>query len=410
MATTAATWTDVQIPASVYAISIVFVQIFLSAIILAFSSPPKGLNLLHPRFLGFYVSLIFFWLETFYLPGILSLQPGSTIQDSTPMLHGFWLWKYLDDALLSQWSFEAAGPTSELGGLAIVPKNGKVVRVGDGWKGRLMFSFRVVSEARFIGTPWAPPGVPKRTVTGKWEWMGWNIGVALGYAFVRSTLERWLLGEYNPVVSLLGMVIGNEELAYRVGTVMSYYAIIYVSLELGYRSMGLISVGLGITEAHEWFPLFGSVFEARGVRSFWGRFWHQLSRRIHSAPASFITYHVLRLPKKGSLVSRYTMTTLVFTSSGLWHLVGNLGSGIPFAKTGPMNYFCIQSLGIMLEDGFQALVFPSEDDGRENKKSQPGILMGIAGRLWLVLWLSFTTTPWMYPILENQKMRFPNAY
>ncbi|KAK3994866.1 membrane bound O-acyl transferase family-domain-containing protein [Cladorrhinum sp. PSN332] len=327
--------------------------------------------------------------------------------------------KYLDDALLSRWVFEAGGPTCGFGGLVPVSvdvdvnvedKKGYRSEKGSTWKERLRFGFWVVFNARLIGSRWAVPGLrmsrKRKLQEKKWEWMAWNGAVALGWVFARRTVDMWLLDESvkSPVVSVVALVIGDGELAERVGTVLSFYASLYFSLDSCYRIIGLLCVGLGITDVDGWLPAFGKLSEARGVRLFWGRFWHQLSRRFHSAIAYFITYYLLRLPKS-SLAAGCALTTLVFTSSGLWHLVGNLTSGVPISESGAMSYFCIQSLGIMLEDAFQALFFPTAKEGREKQKQPPSIWMRAAGHLWLVAWLTWTTTPWMDPTLAEQKRR-----
>ncbi|KAK4163229.1 membrane bound O-acyl transferase family-domain-containing protein [Cladorrhinum sp. PSN259] len=351
------------------------------------------------------------------------LLQGLRVQGNLAMTNFMYMFKYLDDALLSGWSFEAKGPTCELGGLRpaaplIREKEEEEEGVEPGcWRERLRFGVWVVFNARFMGTQWAAnkparlrSSVPKGRVPGRWEFVAWNAGVLLAWKISSRFIDAWLLrpDSDNPFTVAVSLVMGDGWVTERVGRVLSVYVVLYFHIDSIYRVGALVCVALGFTDVEGWFriSLFGSPVDARGVRLFWGRFWHQQARRFNSAIANLIVYHVLRLPR-GSLAVTYVFTLLVFASSGLWHLVGNFTSGISTSQSGAMYYFCIQALGIMLEDAFQALVFPSSGkNGREQREQQQqSLLVRAAGHLWLIAWLTWTTPPWCDPILAERKRR-----
>ncbi|KAJ7785141.1 hypothetical protein DFH07DRAFT_948222 [Mycena maculata] len=53
----------------------------------------------------------------------------------------------------------------------------------------------------------------------------------------------------------------------------------YTALVIGTSILSAGSVALGFSGPEEWPPLFGGPREARSIRRFWGRAWHQLMRR-----------------------------------------------------------------------------------------------------------------------------------
>ncbi|KAL6235275.1 hypothetical protein BDW75DRAFT_230456 [Aspergillus navahoensis] len=125
-------------------------------------------------------------------------------------------------------------------------------------------------------------------------------------------------------------------------------------IEVHYRILSLVSVGLGVSLPHQWPPLFGSINEAYTLRRFWGNFWHQLFRWPMQGISSFACRDILRLPRP-SLVERYMNIALVFVISSSLHLAIDGRAGIMLPQTGALRCFLIQPVGIMLEDGVRAI-------------------------------------------------------
>jgi hypothetical protein len=97
---------------------------------------------------------------------------------------------------------------------------------------------------------------------------------------------------------------------------------------------------------------------------------------------------VLRL-RRGTLASRYTRIFLAFLVSGAIHVIGDRAFGIPYREMGSLPFFCLQALGIMLEDGVQAAT---------RGWGIPGPMRRLVGYVWLVSFLWWSTPIWFYPM------------
>jgi hypothetical protein len=61
----------------------------------------------------------------------------------------------------------------------------------------------------------------------------------------------------------------------------------YYSLNMTYTLPAALSVAVGIYSPSDWPPLMGKLRDVVTVRDIWGKFWHQLLRRVgSSAPCS----------------------------------------------------------------------------------------------------------------------------
>ncbi|KAJ6035709.1 hypothetical protein N7499_002836 [Penicillium canescens] len=83
-------------------------------------------------------------------------------------------------------------------------------------------------------------------------------------------------------------------------------------------------------------------------------FWHQLFRWPMQGISSFVCRDILHLPRP-SLIERYANIVVVFVISATLHLAIDSRAGIMHPQTGALRCFLIQPLGIMLEDGAQAI-------------------------------------------------------
>lgn len=97
-------------------------------------------------------------------------------------------------------------------------------------------------------------------------------------------------------------------------------------------------------------------------------------------------------------MTRYVFTTLVFAVSGIFHTLCDVSQGISVYESGAMRFFCIQAIGIMFEDAFQAV---SKELLRGNKNMNLWIMERVVGYLWLVVWLAWTSPVWIYMAMQR---------
>ncbi|KAK4151731.1 membrane bound O-acyl transferase family-domain-containing protein [Chaetomidium leptoderma] len=336
---------------------------------------------------------------------------------------------YIDAALLSRWAFETQGPTSSLGGLAPrriescdQRKDARVTSQAS-FRKRLRFGFSIALQSRFPATPWAVPDLPPfsrhdpKYVPTRSSFLLRTTLKCVVYIFLLRTISGLGNPDENPVLFASDRAplfrrlyyrgrgsITASELGTRAAAVLGYWTVQYVVIDLLYGLLALVAVGLGVTEVRGWVPAFGSVADARGVRLFWGRFYHQLIRQGCSSVAHYITYSVLRFRKeRSSLAARYVFTTLVFTVSGVFHALSDVSQGIPLRESGAMYFFGTQALGIMLEDAFQAIASRAGSSKQNVQGKLEGILGRVCGHLWLLVWLAWTSPVWIYMSMQRDK-------
>jgi len=128
-------------------------------------------------------------------------------------------------------------------------------------------------------------------------------------------------------------------------------------------------------------------------------FWHQLNRQRFGGPGYFFTYVLLRL-RKGSLIARYLFIFATFTCSACMHWAADACQGMPWRQSGTIYFFCIQTLGIMLEDTVQAIFRVIETPKEDNKKEASlERWKKVIGYLWIASWLTWTSPAWFYPAI-----------
>jgi hypothetical protein len=102
-----------------------------------------------------------------------------------------------------------------------------------------------------------------------------------------------------------------------------------------------------------------------------------------------MTHTILLIPK-GTLVARYSNIFFAFVVSGMLHTFADFGGGMKLEESGAWKFFCVQVVGIMLEDAVQAL-FLKFYGNRGN------VLKKTVGFVWVVAFLSWSTPVWQYP-------------
>ena len=197
---------------------------------------------------------------------------------------------YIDAILLHRWSFEAKGPTSSIGGLRPVeygaPEKTKRDRSGefDDALKRLRYGLSTSLQGRFPATKWPVKNIPPFSrkdpsyVPGKGE-------------FLRRMIIKW--SAYVLILDLLGLVsndgnktlifssariplftrlvdVSGEELIARIISIIAYWTIQYIVIEVMSSTLAITAVALGITAVNVWPPVFGSLHDSYSLRRFWG--------------------------------------------------------------------------------------------------------------------------------------------
>lgn len=75
--------------------------------------------------------------------------------------------------------------------------------------------------------------------------------------------------------------------------------------------------------------------------------------------------------------------------------------GIPLQRSGAMNFFSIQPLGVFIEDIFLSMY-------HARSRSPPGsnsirLWQRCVGWAWLGLWMAWTAPAYLYPIMEQEE-------
>ncbi|KAI8631572.1 membrane bound O-acyl transferase family-domain-containing protein [Xylariaceae sp. FL1651] len=329
---------------------------------------------------------------------------------------------YIDVALLSRWSFEAQGPTSSLGGLTPIDNqpiksNGQCSQVKKSPRqlrdlvDRLFFGLQVTLQSRFPATNWPVKNIPPfyqrdpHYVPSKVAFLIRNSLKCIIYIDLLRLTSRLGNPEDNPILFSQDHVpffqrlgdISSTELQTRVLGVLGYWTIQYMVISVLYSTLAILAVVLGLSAVSEWPPVFGSVVDSWSLGQFWGCFYHQLVRRGCSSIGHFVFHHCLGL-KRGGFLTRYIFITLVFTVSGIFHLLSDIPQQIPMSESGAMQFFCMQGLGIMFEDAihtlFQKLI-------GESKNKVLIATKRLGGYIWVVAWLAWTSPIWIYPAMRR---------
>ena len=131
-------------------------------------------------------------------------------------------------------------------------------------------------------------------------------------------------------------------------------------------------------------------------------FWHQHLRSKLSILSDFLASRTLRF-RKGSWAARYYNIFLTFFISGAIHCLTIFAAGFTLQQScGAFKYFCAQVLGIILEDSVQA-VYRWIRGHRRNSQKQPPLWARLVGFAWVVLFLTWSTPAFIYPMLAAYK-------
>ena len=114
--------------------------------------------------------------------------------------------------------------------------------------------------------------------------------------------------------------------------------------------------------------------------------------------SNFVTHDVLHLPAHGAL-QRYTKIFASFALSGVMHVFADMGGGLTMQQSGALQFFCMQALGIMMEDGVkEAYKHLTNVTGRLPHSMERAI-----GYAWVLFFFVWTSPVWVFPATLQMK-------
>ena len=126
------------------------------------------------------------------------------------------------------------------------------------------------------------------------------------------------------------------------------------------------------------------------------KFWHQLMRWPLTSVSNLMVRNILRL-RRPSLFERYINITLVFLISGILHLTSDYMQGVSPHKSGSPTFFLGSALGIMIEDGVQAMhrKVTRAPSSESRTGGFPPLWKRLVGFTWVVAWLSLLSPDYL---------------
>ena len=101
----------------------------------------------------------------------------------------------------------------------------------------------------------------------------------------------------------------------------------------------------------------------------------------------------MQLPRQG-ILQRYTKIFFSFALSGIMHIFADAGGGLSMRQSGALQFFCMQALGIVIEDGAQHIY-------KQVTKRKTGDTLitceRIIGYTWVISFLIYTSPVWVFP-------------
>lgn len=200
---------------------------------------------------------------------------------------------FVDLVLLSQWTFEAKGPTSTLGGVSasldarhtskdFQSKYSPAI-IPDSIISRLQFGFSVGLQTRFPKSNWKIKNIPPFYRSRPYDtpsrtgFLIWSISkVALYIVFLRaiggqdSSQNQSIFSQAQvPVFARLGSITPME-LTTRLLSTLGFWTALVMVDDMLYSFLAIPAILFRLTGVDAWPPIFGWPQDAYCIRQFWG--------------------------------------------------------------------------------------------------------------------------------------------
>ncbi|KAI6711090.1 hypothetical protein JHW43_006363 [Diplocarpon mali] len=311
---------------------------------------------------------------------------------------------YVSMAFLSSWSFEAQGPSSLLTkekssdeARDAAPKE----RPGTA-RARILWGFQSLFSFRDVNTPFEINNVPHfqsddpSYVPTKAAFLVRSTGVlGICYLVIDFIESQPPPPDAAVIFSAQRLALSQvtvPELITRMAASAGFWLVLSSSIAGVASAVNMACVALDLSAVGDCRPMMGPVAEAYTIRGFWGKTWHQGTRKLFAALGTFIGDEVFVF-RKGSPPNTYCKIFVTFFVSGLLHQVADVANGIPWAQSGSLKFFCVQACGIVVEDAVQ-LIYRSVSGARFG--DPPRWWARLVGYVWTAFFLLFWTTPWWF--------------
>ncbi|SMR49108.1 unnamed protein product [Zymoseptoria tritici ST99CH_1E4] len=298
---------------------------------------------------------------------------------------------HLNIVLLRRWDFVSAGPQPRDAG-----KKQVRLAVPDTVWNRFAFGLSVAISRRHCGQPFELDNVPHfRKQDPDFVPSRRRFLIERGLLYFSTYIVLDYLGSLKPQNDPGSADTAMEQVA--IAVMLWAAAVPYLTMIFAFP--GWVLVLLGLSEPKRWRPVFN--FEhgmPYSIRRFWSHYWHLCIKDMLYQPAKFVTDDMLHL-RRGSAIRRYTLIVLSFAVSGLLHVMHDFGFGVPFSESRSMFFFLSQAFAIMVEDAVAHVWKALTRGGSRPDAAANGLAAWQVwtGRLWVLLVLVYTTSPWAAP-------------
>ncbi|KAJ5594080.1 uncharacterized protein N7459_000288 [Penicillium hispanicum] len=276
-------------------------------------------------------------------------------------------------------------------------------------------ALRVLVQIRGINTPWQVKNIPPQP---RYYVRQGKLSMPRSrFLFRQSAILAWQylaldivqttsIQQAPPPGTLSSTVVWNvsgSQWLERAGTHLSIWFVVNRIIgDSAYRLLSIISVGTNMESPSDWPPMFGRMADTYTLRNFWGKFWHQFLRQPFTSISNFIARDILSL-RRSSLLERYTNIFIVFFCSAVFHVMVDMLQSLPMEYSGSIPFYLAFVLGIMLEDGVQALwrrFAGSDSEQASSHGAVPPAWHKVVGMAWTMTWLAITSTWYFTPVIQ----------
>ncbi|RAL04539.1 wax synthase family protein [Aspergillus ibericus CBS 121593] len=273
---------------------------------------------------------------------------------------------------------------------------------------RLRFGIWASINARCIGTPDQVRNIYPSYSKGRaafllraarivlLSYVGLDVLGSMGDPEVGS---RVLVASRVPIFRRLSEVTA-EEVVIRLFSTLSAAIGLVCSQGGFYNLFAFTGVLSGFSEPQDWPSFYGSLSDAYSLRRVWSRVWHQCNTHKFRAIARFVVQDVLGfLPRTPAC--QYAQTLMVFAASAVMHLLIDLSAGISISRSGAVQFFCTQAVGILVEDLVVGIYSALRGLSPSRSASWGERFIGF---LWVSAFFVWSLPAYIYPMLYRSNM------
>ncbi|KAJ0415691.1 membrane bound O-acyl transferase family-domain-containing protein [Aspergillus carlsbadensis] len=233
---------------------------------------------------------------------------------------------------------------------------------------RFLAALNCVTSTRGIGTPWEvkprtqrgrdrdqPPKskpksrtqyIAKTLLTLIWQYVALDL---LNFGAVRYFQREWP-GALSASAEFLGPASSKEQLLARLPLSCLLLVNLRLLFSMIHRVIAVVVVGLFAGDPEKWPPLFGRVWDLRycRVRDCWAIYWHSLLRwPLATISTALQARYLPATPRKAH---QLTHLFLIFTISGILHVLSAIYAGVPDNIGAIFLFFVGNAAAIVVED------------------------------------------------------------